>query len=242
MAPNDKEKADLSSRVESWGGSRSSAAQPHLNTHYSISEPGPVPTAASDCLTTTICTYLYQAVCLYFCSRVWRLFFAFYLILGFSTNTHILTLPIIITQVYHWPLKSRCVQSFYWYILRATDDRMWGDMKWRPSQGVRCAEIVRRGGGSRRPVWVSICFCLIRVWRPRPRPRQPRQRSPAQKFSKFWQNITFVLAHISHFRAAPHWRGHKRRIRPLIIPDTETEARDEAEYWQQQQFSSSLRV
>ena len=156
-----------------------------------------------------------------------------------------LTLPIIIidNRSVALPLKSRCVQSFYWYILRATDDRMWGDMKWRPSQGVRCAEIVRRGGGSRRPVWVSICFCLIRVWRPRPRPRQPRQRSPAQKFSKFWQNITFVLAHISHFRAAPHWRGHKRRIRPLIIPDTETEARDEAEYWQQQQqFSSSLRV
>ena len=56
MAPNDKEKADLSSRVESWGGSRSSAAQPPLNTHYSISEPGPVPTAASDCLNTAICT------------------------------------------------------------------------------------------------------------------------------------------------------------------------------------------
>ena len=238
MAPNDKEKADLSSRVESWGGSRSSAALPPLNTHYSISEPGPVPTAASDCLTTTVCTYLYQAVCLYFCSRVWRLFFAFHLTLGFSTHSH---------SSHHnnpsvsLPLKSRCVQSFYWYILRPNDDRMWGDMKWRPSQGVRCAEIVRRGGG-RRPVWVSICFCLIRVWRPRPRPRQPRQRSPAQKFSKFWQNITFVLAHISHFRAAPHWRGHKRRIRPLIIPDTETEARDEAEYWQQQQFSSSLRV
>ena len=174
MAPNDKEKADLSSRVESWGGSRSSAAQPPLNTHYSISEPGPVPTAASDCL-TAICTMSCTG------SRFVFLFLCVETVVCHSCDTwlgqemlHELRAPLHSApyhlirkthkQILSLPLKSRYVQSFYWHILRPNDDRMWGDMKWRPSQGVRCAEISRlqpwRGGGRQQAASLSVDMFL----------------------------------------------------------------------------------